>query len=350
MLTHLRGRSLKSQKILLAHSNSGETALRWHDRRHRAALQLGYDLTMFRMIDYQPYVAFPKLDRLWRKRDPALMRFYEALGTAIEACDVFIHYNGALIHPEFLQQFKQPTVYHCADDPDASAVMSRPVAAHYDMCAISNPACIEMYKSWGCQNVFFWPLGSFSYDEGESGADITLAYSQRAVPLVFVGSKLGVPSFRFLGKYLGLYRKKRLMQRLERSFPELVGYGDGWARGRIENAAIPQLYQQSRVGFNVHNSLGPINGRLYDLSAFGVCQICDNKATLNLVFDEATEIVGFESIDECVELIRYYLDHPIEAERIGRAARARFLRDYSTTAIWEKFFANVERVMLAGSR
>lgn len=334
--------SLNSQKILLAHSNVGETALRWHDRRHRAALALGYDVSMFRIADYHPYTIFPKLDRLWRKRDPALMRLYEALGAAIDACDVFIHYNGALVHPEFLQQFDKLTIYHCADDPDASAVMSRPVAAHYDMCAISNPACIEMYKSWGCRNTFFWPLGSFSYDEDAADSSTNLPYSERSVPLVFIGSKLGVPSVRIVGKYLGLYRKKSMMTLLERSFPELVAYGASWPRGFIDNAEIPRLYQQSRVGFNVHNTLGPINARLYDLAAFGVCQICDNKATLSLIFDEGSEIAGFDSIDDCLELLRYYLAHPTEAQDIGVAARARFLRDYTTKAIWKKFFADVE--------
>jgi spore maturation protein CgeB len=296
------------------------------------------------MADYHPYTIFPKLDRLWRKRDPVLMKLYEALGTAINECDVFIHYNGALIHPEFLNQFKKLKIYHCADDPDASVVMSRPVASHYDMCGISNPACIEMYKSWGCRNTFFWPLGSFSYDDDEISPSRSLPHSERSVPLVFIGSKLGVPRFRFIGEYLGLYRKKKLMTRLERSFPELTAYGYGWRRGRIDNSEIPRLYQQSRVGFNLHNTLGPINARLYDLAAFGVCQICDNKATLNLVFDEGTEIVGFDDIDDCVELVRYYLANTDESEGIGLAARARFLRDYSTTAIWERFFADVERV------
>jgi hypothetical protein len=349
-MSSLHGSRLKSQRILLAHSNAGETALQWHDRRLRAAQKLGYDLTLFRLLDYHPYTVFPKLDKLWRRRDPVLMRFYDALGIAIDACDVFIHYNGALIHPDFLQQFDKLTIYHCADDPDASAVVSQPVAPHYDICAISNPACIEMYKSWGCRNTFFWPLGSFSYDEDANADYEALPFDERDIQLVFVGSKLGVPSVRILGKYLGLYRKKRLMLRLERAFPELVAYGVGWQRGRIENAAIPKLYKQSRIGFNLHNSLGPINGRLYDLAAFGVCQICDNKATLNLVFDEGREIIGFESVDESLRLIRHYLDNPDEAERVGRAARARFLRDYSTTAIWEKFFSDSEAVSLTVNR
>ena len=342
--------TLASERILLAYTNAGPAMKRWHELRAKSARALGYDITLFALADYFPYIVFPRLDRLWRKRDPALMAFYEALGKAIDAHDVFIHYNGALIHPEFLQQFKKLTIYHCADDPDASAVLSRPVASSYDICAISNPACIEMYRSWGCQNTFFWPLGAYvSYldapdtntrdEETES-----LAFIDRKIPLIFMGSKLGVPSVRVIGRYLGLFKKKRFMSRIERAFPEMLAHGDGWSRGWIDPATIPQLYRQSRVGLNVHNSLGPINFRLYDLAAFGVCQVCDNKATLDLVFDEGSEIVGFDTVEECIDRIRHYLADPREAQRIGAAGRARFQRDYTMKAIWTKFFADVESV------
>ena len=103
-------------------------------------------MNTFGMRDLYPYTIFPRLDRAWRRRDTALMEFYEVLGEKIDQCDVFIHYNGALIHPEFLSQFNQLKIYHCADDPDSSEVLSKPVAKAYDICAISNPACIEMYK------------------------------------------------------------------------------------------------------------------------------------------------------------------------------------------------------------
>jgi len=330
------------QKILLAHSNVGDTMLRWHERRRRAAVALGYELSVFDMSDFHPYIIFPRLDKLWRRRDAALMRLYDGLGEAIAACDVFIHYNGALIHPEFLEQFNQLTIYHCADDPDASAVLSRPVARHYDMCAISNVACIEMYKSWGCENTFFWPIGSYSYIEGEASVDV--APRERDIPLVFIGSKLGATNVRYIGRYLGLYRKKAFMNKIERAFPELTAYGSGWSRGWLDDDAIQGVYKRARIGFNVHNGLGPINGRLYDLAAFGVCQICDNKANLSLVFDEGREILGFNTVDECIDLIRYYSEHPAEADAIAQAGRQRFLRDYQMGPIWTEFFANVNRV------
>lgn len=340
-------RPLSALKILLAHSNHGAIFRQWHERRRRAAVALGYDLSLFNLAERHPYRIFPQLDRLWRKRDPELMKLYDELGASIDACDVFIHYNGALIHPRFLEQFRKLTIYHCADDPDASEVLSRPVAPHYDICAISNPACIAMYESWGCRDTFFWPLGSFSYEDDDS-APPPPESADRDVPLVFIGSKLGVTNVRFIGKYLGLYQKTRFMNKIERAFPELVAYGAGWSRGRVADDQVAALYRRSRVGFNVHNTLGPVNGRLYDLAAFGVCQICDNKPTLSLVFEEGSEIVGFQTARECIASIRHFLAHHEEAARIGNAARARFQRDYTTTAIWKKFFDQVERIRSRG--
>src|SRR5215831_18382602 len=177
----------KSKKILVAHSNVGAIMSDWHERMRMSAVKLGYNMSSFGMGDLYPYVIFPQLDKLWRKRDIRLLKFYEALGNAIADCDVFIHFNGVHIHPEFLQQFNKLKIFHCADDPDASKVISRPVAREYDICAIANPACLDMYKRWGCNKTFFWPLGSYSYREGDASVTAT-----RDIPLVFTGSRFGI--------------------------------------------------------------------------------------------------------------------------------------------------------------
>ena len=110
----------KTKKILLAHSNKGDEMINWHNRRELTANRLGYNLKTFNMAEHFSYTIFPKLDKKWRKKDYDLLKFYELLGEKIDRCDVFIHYNGALIHPDFLNQFKKVKIYHCADDPDAS--------------------------------------------------------------------------------------------------------------------------------------------------------------------------------------------------------------------------------------
>jgi hypothetical protein len=230
-------------------------------------------------------------------------------------------------------------IYHCADDPDASSLMSRPVAREYDICAISNVACIDMYKSWGCRNVFFWPLGSSFPDEvidGEKHQAI-----ERDVPVVFVGSKLGVESFRYLGRLFGMYKRRRFMEAVEREVDGLYAYGTGWQRGFIADEALPRLYARSRIGLNKHNSLGPINFRLFDLAAFEVMQVCDNRDHLGTVYRLDEEAVGYRTLRECLALIDHYRNHPDEARKIAAAGRRRFERDYSAVPLWENFVRNV---------
>ena len=335
---------LKSKKILLAHSNISGAATKWHERRQASAIQQGYKLSTFSLNNHHPYINFPRLDRKWRNKDFKLMKLYEVLGEKIDDCDIFIHYNGVMIHPEFLAQFNKIKIYHCADDPDASNFISKPVAGAYDICAISNPVCIDLYRSWGCKKVFFWPLGALHFED-----DINSPWqdSERNIPLSFIGSKYGVTRIRYMhripliNKIPGLHIKKNFFEKIEKEFPFISAYGYGWANGRIDDSAVSRLYRHTQIGLNKHNTLGPINHRLYDLAAYGICQVCDNKSNLHHVFEPEKEIIGFDTTTECIELIRYYLAHPEEAYVIGAAARTRYFRDYTTDRIWQGFIDNV---------
>jgi spore maturation protein CgeB len=322
-------------KILYLHSNASLLAKRLHASRVALYNKLGYNVRLFDSTLHFAPTIFPYLDRRWKKREPELMSFYDALAPELAQCDVFVHYNGANIHPEFLEQFSCLKVYHCADDPDASKVLSKPVAREYDVCAISNVACLDLYASWGCKRVFFWPLGSSFPDESHP---TTLArHAEREIPLVFVGSKFGVSTLRYIGRLLGLYKRRRFMEAVEKKVPALCAYGTGWRRGFLADEELPALYASSRLGLNKHNSIGPINFRLFDLAAFGVMQICDNRENLAKIYRLNEEVVGYESLAECLERIDYYLRHPEEAEGIAFAGRQRFLKDYAAAPLWENF-------------
>ena len=98
---------LKDKKILLAHSNVGEFYNNWHIKRCNIATELGYKIDVFNMSQYFPNILFQKLDRLWKKRDYKLLKFYEILGNQITNYEIFIHFGGWNIHPDFLEQFNQ---------------------------------------------------------------------------------------------------------------------------------------------------------------------------------------------------------------------------------------------------
>jgi spore maturation protein CgeB len=326
-------------RILYVHSNSHALARRLHSSRVSLYNQLGYDVRLFDTTQHFSPTIFPYLDRRWKRRDPELMKFYEALEPELDRCELLIHYNGGNIHPAYLKQFNCMKVYHCADDPDASSVLSEPVAREYDVCAISNVACLDQYRAWGCRHVFFWPLGSSFPDDVIASFDSL--DSPRDIELVFVGSKYGASSVRFFGRLLGMYKRRRFMEAIEREVPGLVAYGAGWKNGYIDDERLPALYARSSVGVNKHNSIGPVNFRLFDLAAFGVMQICDNRRNLGAVYRLDEEIVGYETLEECLALISHYIQHPEDARRIAAAARKRFAAEYSSVPLWENFVRNL---------
>ena len=86
--------------------------------------------------------------------------------------------------------------------------------------------------------------------------------------------------------------------------------------------------ERTKIGLNMHISYGPINTRLYQLPANGVMQICDCKKGLGDVFEIDKEIIAYKSINEAIELIKYYLSDEKERENIALAGYRRVMTDY----------------------
>jgi hypothetical protein len=259
------------------------------------------------------------------------MQMYEELAERLQDRDVLILYNGANLHPDFVNLLKILKIYTAGDDPESTEILTKPIAPVFDIHLVNNIACVDMYKGWGLKNVYFWPLGSLTFPEDVIDLDETeiADISRRPLPAVLFCERESS------------WRKKRL-DRLAQAFPQAVFAGRGWSRGYIDWSEISSCYRQAQIGWNIHNSKGPVNFRTYELPAYGVMQICDNKAFLNQIFEVGKEVVGFDSIKECIELTRYYLSHPDEQREIALSGWKRWKRDYTPEKIWEKLVAIVD--------
>ena len=142
-----------------------------------------------------------------------------------------------------------------------------------------------------------------------------------------------------------VWRRRRL-ELLTAAFPQALCFGRGWPQGQIPDAELHRLYARARIGWNLHNSTGPINRRLFALPAFGVLQICDNKTGLGRIFRLGEEVVGFDTIPEAIELTHYYLAHADEAREIARRGYERFWRDYHAAA----YQNHLQRSVMFGGR
>ncbi|OPX94107.1 MAG: Spore protein YkvP [Syntrophorhabdus sp. PtaB.Bin027] len=332
----------KKIKYLWVYSASNKWVVSWHERLIKRRRERGYDVIGFcntPLSMQRRWLPFPELDRRWKGGDPKLLSMYESLLDCLFDRDVLILYNGANLHPEFVKLLSILKVYSAGDDPESTEILTKPIAPAFDIHLVNNIACLGMYRSWGLKNVYFWPLGSLSTidDVSDLTEESIIDVSKRKIPIVFLG---GVTA----------WRKKR-QKELMKYFPNAFVAGRGQPRGYISWNEMWQTYRNSQIGWNIHNSSGPINFRTYELPAYGVMQICDNKANLGKIYQLDKEVVGFDNINECIEKTHYYLDNKEEQREIALAGWCRWKKDYHPDQIWEvlinvvgkHYFENLER-------
>lgn len=275
-----------------------------------------------------PRLRWDDLDLYWRTGEPGLMSVYESLHEAAVGCDVLLHYNGWSLHPEFIKQLPTFNVYCFFDDPESSRKQSRFVAPSFDAVMYGNIASAAQYASWGCRRiahlpVFIDPASVPSQEE----ATAILSHERDSDIVLCCG--------------MTHWRKRRLAG-LMKAFPSARVHGNGWEGGWISDEQQRDLYQRSRIGWNIHNSTGPINRRLFMLPAWGVMQICDNKTGLGQLYELGKEAAGFDTIPEAIELTRHYLEHGEERSEMAENAFARFWRDYHPRQIWQNIDKQLE--------
>ena len=268
---------------------------------------------------------FPKLDQKWRAGSADLMSRYGELADQLRGVDVLIAAGGSMLHPEYLRQLGTYNVFLCADDPESSPILSQPVAAAFDFCCVANIACVGDYARWGVRHAAWLPLPVSADVIDRTLTAERIRTGTRDVDLVMCCERV-----------YGLSDRARRLERLQREFPQAILRGKGWPDGFVTDAELRGLYRRARIGWNLHNSTGPVNTRLMMLPAFGVLQICDCRANLGKIFKLGEEVVGFDTMDECVDATRYYLAHEDERRRIALAGWQRVLADYTEEKWWQR--------------
>lgn len=71
------------------------------------------------------------------------------------------------------------------------------------------------------------------------------------------------------------------------------------------------------------------NIRLFEGTGLGACLVTDWKVNLREMFEPDVEVVTYKTVEECVEKVRYLLDHESESRNIGMAGQRRTLRDHT---------------------
>lgn len=278
-----------------------------------------------------PRLCWRKLDVLWKRGDKTLLKMYEHLEEKLSGKDVFINQSGINLHHRFVEKLSVFTVFQCFDDPESSNELSRPAAFAYDLCLVGNIAELDSYRSWGAKFVEWTPMGLMPgiYDSA-------LTYEQ------ILNGERDIDLFMMIDR-LTPWRKSRL-DKLAEAFPDAHFYGRGWPRGCLSQNQV-QFLLRAKIGPNLHNSTGPVNFRTFYLPANGVLQICDNKCHLGKIFELDKEVIGFDTVEECIDLCRYYLAHQKERRRIAAEGWRRATTDYTEVAVFSRAVKLMQKYM-----
>lgn len=93
-----------------------------------------------------------------------------------------------------------------------------------------------------------------------------------------------------------------------------------------------KILSRSRITLNRHIDCSEEyagNVRLFEATGMGACLLTDSKINLGELFETGTEVVDYDSAEECLVKAGYLLDHPNECAAIGAAGQQRALRDHT---------------------
>ncbi len=103
-------------------------------------------------------------------------------------------------------------------------------------------------------------------------------------------------------------------------------------RGKAWGIEMYRVLYNSKITLNHHIDIAESyanNMRLYEATGTGVLLITDWKENLHEIFEPGKEVVAYRSPEECVRLVKYYLEHNSEREAISRAGQERTLKEHN---------------------
>ena len=203
---------------------------------------------------------------------------------------------------------------------------------HYALVVSSIPDLVERFRRDG--TAAEWLPLAFEPDIRRQLPEV-----ERDVPVSFVGSFSGAHPNRF--EVVNAVARVAPLQTWTAGRRRLpVGSAiAGTIRGQAFGADMYRVMARSRITLNTHAAVAghaANNLRLYEATGMGALLVTEARSNLGELFDVGAEVVAYENPREAGELVRYYLDHPEDAQAIAAAGQARTLREHTWTNRMER--------------
>ena len=151
---------------------------------------------------------------------------------------------------------------------------------------------------------------------------------QASYLMVRASERLGIKAFR---KYQAYRKVERLQGMPTRSrYSNLIR--ENLRRDLLFGKKMLDTIAGHAVGFNIHgDGAGDFaaNIRMFEVAGSGALLCTDHKSNIHDFYEPDAEILTFRDTGECIEKLKWAIDHPGEARRIAAAGQQRTLKDHS---------------------
>ena len=224
-----------------------------------------------------------------------------------------------------------PTVNWFADDHWRFDDYSSRYAPALDFSVTTDRDAVPKYRAIGCDGVILsqWACNRYAYDRRAR----ELAYD-----VTFVGQSYG--------------ERPAIVKRLRAAGFDVRCWGFGWPEGRIEQDEMVRVFGSSRINLNLSSAYveprgirrrvadfarrrppetrrSQIKGRTFEVPGGGGFLLTDRVPHLEDFLTPGKEVATFESTDDLVERVGWWLSHDEERAAVAEAGYERVRAEHT---------------------
>jgi hypothetical protein len=123
---------------------------------------------------------------------------------------------------------------------------------------------------------------------------------------------------------------------LLKSMPEKTNVNNAFLKAFISGPkfgySMYSLLARAIIGFNIHGGIAgdfAANVRMFEVTGVGSLLVTDRKQNLTNLFEEDKEIIAYDTVEECVDKVKYLLSKPDKCNHIANQGQKRTLKDHT---------------------
>jgi spore maturation protein CgeB len=235
-----------------------------------------------------------------------------------------------------------PTLNWFADDHWRFDRFSRHFAPAFDWCVTTDRDSLPKYEAIGYDRAILsqWACNRYAYDRIAE----RLEYD-----VTFIGQSYG--------------ERPATVERLRAEGIDVRCWGFGWPEGRIEQDEMVRVFGASRINLNLSSAFSPparlpirvlrrirrtkeerksqIKGRTFEVPGSGGFLLTDHVAYLEDYLTPGEEIGIFESTDDLVAQVVWWLEHEDERARAAEAGYRRVREEHTYDHRFAEIFERI---------